>query len=111
VRPRGWHLPEAHVRVDGEEEASASLVDFGLYCYHNRDRLRSRGTGVYLYLPKMESRLEARLWNDVFLAAEEELGMRRGEIKATVLVETILAAFEMDEILWELRDRVVGLNA
>jgi malate synthase len=110
VRPRGWHLTEKHVLVDGER-MSASLFDFGLYFYHNHKRLKARGTGPYFYLPKMESHLEARLWNDVFLHAQRELGIPLGTIKATVLVETILAAFEMDEILYELRDHVVGLNA
>ena len=110
VRPRGWHLPEKHVLVDGEP-VSASLFDFGLYFWRNRDRLKARGTGPYFYLPKMESHLEARLWNDVFLHAQRELGVARGTIKATVLVETILAAFEMDEILFELREHSAGLNA
>ena len=110
VRPRGWHLPERHVLVDGKP-VSASLFDFGLYLFHNGRRLLERGSGPYLYLPKLESHLEARLWNDVFVAAEEELGLERGSIKATVLIETILAAFEMDEILYELRDHAAGLNA
>jgi malate synthase len=110
VRPRGWHLPEKHVLVDGEA-ISASLFDFGLYLHHNHRRLAQRGTGPYFYLPKMESHLEARLWNDVFVHAERELGLPAGRIKATVLIETILAAFEMDEILYELREHVVGLNA
>jgi malate synthase len=110
VRPRGWHLVEKHVRVDGAP-VSASLFDFGLYFYHNHDRLRARGSGPYFYLPKMESHLEARLWNDAFTLAQRELGVPLGTIKATVLVETILAAFEMDEILFELRDHAVGLNA
>ena len=110
VRPRGWHLPEKHVLVDGEP-VSASLFDFGMYLHRNRDRLKARGTGPYFYLPKMESHLEARLWNDVFVHAQRELGVPRGTIKATVLVETILAAFEMDEILFELRDHAAGLNA
>ncbi len=109
VRPRGWHLAEKHVRVDGEP-VSASLFDFGLFFFHNARRLRSRGTGPYFYLPKLESHLEARLWNDVFRAAQEELGIPQGSIRATVLIETILAAFEMDEILWELRDHSAGLN-
>ena len=110
VRPRGWHLPEKHVLVDGEP-VSASLFDFGLYLYRNRDRLKARGTGPYFYLPKMESHLEARLWNDVFLHAQAALGVPRGTIKATVLVETLPAAFEMDEILHELREHSAGLNA
>jgi malate synthase len=110
VRPRGWHLPENHVVVDGEP-MSGSLFDFGLYFFHNAVPLRERGTGPYFYLPKMESHLEARLWNDVFLHAQDALGIPRGTIKATVLVETILAAFEMEEILHELRDHSAGLNA
>jgi malate synthase len=110
VRPRGWHLPEKHVLVDGEP-ISASLFDFGLYLFHNAQRLLERGTGPYFYLPKLESHLEARLWNDVFLRAQEALGLPRGTIKATVLIETILAAFEMDEILYELREHSAGLNA
>ena len=110
VRPRGWHLPERHVLVDGEPVAG-SLFDFGLYLFHNGRRLLDRGSGPYLYLPKLESHLEARLWNDVFDAAEDALGLERGSIKATVLIETILAAFEMDEILYELRDHAAGLNA
>ena len=110
VRPRGWHLHEKHVVVDGEP-LSASLFDFGLYFFHNHARLAKRGTGPYFYLPKMESHLEARLWNDVFLFSQERLGVPRGTIKATVLIETILAAFEMDEILHELREHSAGLNA
>ena len=109
VRPRGWHLEERHLRVDGEA-VSASLFDFGLFFFHNARRLLRRGTGPYFYLPKMESHLEARLWSDVFRAAQEELGIPHGTIRATVLIETILAAFEMDEILWELRDHSAGLN-
>jgi len=110
VRPRGWHLPEAHVEVDGEP-ISASLFDFGLYVFHNgRERL-DRGSAPYFYLPKLESRFEARLWNDVFVASQERLGIPRGSIRATVLIETITAAFEMDEILWELREHAAGLNA
>jgi malate synthase len=109
VRPRGWHLPESRVRVDGET-VSASLFDFGLFFYHNARELLARGTGPYFYLPKMESHLEARLWNDVFLFAQRELGLPAGTIRATVLIETILAAFEMDEILFELRDHSAGLN-
>jgi len=110
VRPRGWHLPERHVLVDGESVAG-SLFDFGLYVFHNGARALERGTGPYFYLPKLESHLEARLWNDVFDCAEEELGLPKGSIKVTVLIETVLAAFEMDEILYELRDHIVGLNA
>lgn len=109
VRPRGWHLAEDHVLVDGEP-MSASLFDFGLYLFHNAEALKNRGTGPYFYLPKMENHLEARLWNDVFAFAEEFLGLAHGTIKATVLIETILAAFEMDEILFELKDYIVGLN-
>ena len=109
VRPRGWHMVEKHVLVDGEP-ISASLFDFGLFFFHNARALCNAGTGPYFYLPKMESRHEARLWNDVFNAAQDHLGMPRGTIRATVLIETILAAFEMDEILWELRDHIAGLN-
>jgi malate synthase len=110
VRPRGWHLPERHVTVDGQP-ISASLFDFGLYLFHCGRRQLDAGSGPYFYLPKLESHLEARLWNDVFVAAQEELGLERGTIKATVLIETILAAFEMDEILYELREHSAGLNA
>ncbi|MFL5923997.1 MAG: malate synthase, partial [Gaiellaceae bacterium] len=110
VRPRGWHLPERHLLV-GDEPVSASLFDFGLYVFHNADALLERGSGPYIYIPKLESHLEARLWASVFRIAEEELGLERGTIKATVLIETILAAFEMDEILWELRDHSPALNA
>jgi malate synthase len=110
VRPRGWHLPEKHLLVDGQP-ISGSLFDFGLYFFHNARRLLEKGTGPYFYLPKLESRLEARLWNDVFIHAEDALEVPPGTIKATVLVETILAAFEMDEILYELRDHSAGLNA
>jgi malate synthase len=110
VRPRGWHLPERHVTVDGEP-VSASLFDFGLYFFNCAQRLLDAGSGPYFYLPKLESHLEARLWNEVFVAAQEELGLERGTIKATVLIETILAAFEMEEILFELRDHSAGLNA
>jgi malate synthase len=110
VRPRGWHLVEKHVLVDGEP-VSASLFDFGLYLFHNGRELVERGTGPYLYLPKLESHLEARLWNDVFDRAEDALGVPPGTIRATVLIETVLAAFEMDEILYELRDHSAGLNA
>ncbi len=109
VRPRGWHLPENHVRVDGAP-MSGSLFDFGLYFFHNARALLDRGSGPYFYLPKLESHLEARLWNDVFVAAQEALGIGQGTIKATVLIETILAAFEMDEILYELCDHSAGLN-
>ena len=110
VRPRGWHLPEKHVLVDGEP-VSGSLFDFGLYVFHNAAELLERGTGPYLYLAKLENHLEARLWNRVLDFAEDELGLPRGSIKATVLIETVLAAFEMDEILYELREHIVGLNA
>src|SRR5438094_4250112 len=110
VRPRGWHLPEKHFEVEGEP-VSASLFDFGLYLFHNGRRLLDKGTGPYLYLPKLESHLEARLWNDVFTHGEATLGLPHGSIKATVLIETVLAAFEMDEILWELREHAAGLNA
>ncbi len=110
VRPRGWHLTEKHVLVDGQR-ISASLFDFGLYFFRNAQRLLDRGSGPYFYLPKLESHLEARLWNDVFNVSQDALGIPRGTIKATVLVETILAAFEMDEILYELRDHSAGLNA
>lgn len=109
VRPRGWHLPEKHIQI-GERSASGSLVDFGLYFYHNAKELIARGSGPYFYLPKLESHLEARLWNDVFVFAQQELGVPIGSIRATVLIETILAAFEMDEILYELRDHSAGLN-
>ncbi|HUC91092.1 MAG TPA: malate synthase A [Paenibacillus sp.] len=109
VRPRGWHLEEKHVTVDGNP-VSASLFDFGLFLFHNAQALMEKGSGPYFYLPKLESHLEARLWNEVFTYAEKELGIRHGTIKSTVLVETILAAFEMDEILYELREHIVGLN-
>jgi len=109
VRPRGWHLDEAHMRVDGQP-ISASLFDFGLFLFHNAHELVARGSGPYFYLPKLESALEARLWQDVFVAAQELLGIPRGTIRATVLIETILAAFEMDEILYELREHSSGLN-
>ena len=109
VRPRGWHLVDEHVYVDGKP-ISASLFDFGLYFFHNAKAAVERGTGPYFYLPKMESHLEARLWNDVFVRAQQELGLPNGTIRATVLIETILAAFEMDEILYELRDHSSGLN-
>jgi malate synthase len=109
VRPRGWHLPEKHVLVDGTP-MSGSLFDFGLYFFHNAHNLINRGTSPYFYLPKMESHREARLWNDVFVLAQRELGIPQGTIKATVLIETLLAAFEMDEILYELREHSAGLN-
>jgi malate synthase len=109
VRPRGWHLPEKHVLVDGKP-VSGSLFDFGLFFYHNARELIARGSGPYFYLPKMESHLEARLWNDVFKMAQDELELPQGTIRATVLIETIPAAFEMDEILYELREHSAGLN-
>jgi malate synthase len=109
VRPRGWHLNEQHVMVDGAA-MSGSLFDFGLYFFHNAKELIAHGTGPYFYLPKMESHLEARLWNDVFVYAQNELGLPQGTIRATVLIETILATFEMDEILYELREHSAGLN-
>ena len=109
ARPRGWHLPEKHVLQDGEP-ISSSLFDFGLYAFHNARELLARGTGPYFYLPKMESHHEARLWNDVFILTEQTLGIPAGSIKATVLIETLPAAFEMDEILYELRDHSAGLN-
>jgi malate synthase len=109
VRPRGWHLPEKHMLVDGQP-VSGSLFDFGLYFFHNVKNLLARGTGPYFYLPKLDSHLEARLWNAVFELAQDELGVPRGTIKATVLIETLLAAFEMDEILYELREHSSGLN-
>ncbi len=110
VRPRGWHLDEKHIEVDGVP-MSASLVDFGLYLFHNGMALVERGSGAYLYLPKLEGHLEARLWNDVFVWTERKLALASGAIRATVLIETILAAFEMDEILYELREHSAGLNA
>jgi malate synthase len=110
VRPRGWHLDERHVEVGGKP-VSGSLFDFGLYFFHNEKRLLGKGSGPYFYLPKLESHLEARLWNDVFNFAQDALGVPRGTIRATVLIETILAAFEMEEILYELRDHSSGLNA
>jgi malate synthase len=109
VRPRGWHLVERHFQVDGKP-ISGSLFDFGLYFFHNAKELIGRGTGPYFYLPKLESYREARLWNDVFCLAQDKLGIPRGTIRATVLIETILAAFEMDEILYELREHSSGLN-
>ena len=109
VRPRGWHLPEKHLRINGDT-VSGALCDFALFIANNHEALARRGTGPYFYLPKIESHLEARLWNEVFLAAQEALGIARGTIKATVLIETVLAAFEMDEILYELREHSAGLN-
>ncbi|MHB1216589.1 MAG: malate synthase A [Alphaproteobacteria bacterium] len=109
VRPRGWHLPEYHVRVDGKP-MSGSLFDFGLYVFHNAKALKAKGSGPYFYLPKLEAYEEARLWNDAFVFAQEKVGVPKGTIKATVLIETIMAAFEMDEILYELKDHIVGLN-
>ena len=110
IRPRGWHLHEAHVLVDGQP-ISASIFDFGLALFHNAREQLERGSGPYFYLPKLESHLEARLWNDVFVHAQDRLGIPHGSIRATVLIETILAAFEMEEILWELREHAAGLNA
>jgi malate synthase len=109
MRPRGLHLPEKHIRINGET-VSGALFDFALYIANNHQVLAQRGTSPYFYLPKLESYLEARLWNDVFLAAQEALGLPRGTIKATVLIETLQAAFEMEEILFELREHAVGLN-
>lgn len=109
VRPRGWHLPEKHWFVDGTQVPGA-FVDFGLYLFHNAAELKARGTGPYFYLPKLEGHLEARLWADVIRFAESQLGLARGTVKVTVLIETILAAFEMDEILYELKENIVGLN-
>jgi malate synthase len=110
VRPRGWHLDEKHVTIDGQR-VSGGVFDFALFMFHNGRELAERGQGPYFYLPKLESHLEARLWNDIFVFAQNELGIARGTIKATVLIETILAAFEMDEILFELREHSAGLNA
>ena len=110
VRPRGWHLDEKHVTVDGQR-VHGGLFDFGLFMFHNAAELLARGAGPYFYLPKLESHLEARLWNDVFVMTQQELGLPQGTIRATVLIETILAAFEMDEILYELKDHSAGLNA
>ena len=109
VRPRGWHLPERHVLIDGEP-ISGGIFDFALYFFHNAKELVARGSGPYFYLPKLESHLEARLWNDIFVFAQDTLGLPQGTIKATVLIETVLAAFEMDEILYELREHSAGLN-
>jgi len=108
-RPRGWHLDEKHVSVDGKAVAGG-IFDFALYFFHNAKELLARGSGPYFYLPKMESHLEARLWNDIFTAAQKELGVPHGSIRATCLIETVLAAFEMDEFLWELKDHSAGLN-
>src|SRR5438128_912272 len=110
VRPRGWHLPEKHLRADGKAIAGA-FADFGFFFFHNARETLDRGTGPYFYLPKMESHLEARLWNDVFVLAQEALKVPRGSVRATVLIETLPAAFEMDEILYELREHSSGLNA
>jgi len=110
VRPRGWHLDEKHVTIDGKR-ISGGIFDFALFLFHNAKEQVSRGAGPFFYLPKMESHLEARLWNDIFVMAQKELGLPQGTIKATVLIETILAAFEMEEILYELREHSAGLNA
>ncbi|HET6690173.1 MAG TPA: malate synthase A [Miltoncostaeaceae bacterium] len=109
VRPRGWHLLEKHVLVDGEP-VSAGVFDFALYMFHNAKNLLEKGSGPYFYLPKMESHLEARLWNDIIVTTQDEIGIPQGSVRATVLIETILAAFEMEEILYELRDHSAGLN-
>src|SRR5437667_4635244 len=108
-RPRGWHLDEKHLLVDGKP-VSGAIFDFALYFFHNAEELLARGTGPYFYPPKMESHLEARLWSDTFKFAQSELGVPQGSIKATALIETVVAAFEMDEILWELREHSAGLN-
>src|SRR5690606_14458835 len=110
VRPRGWHLDEKHVLIDGQR-VSGGIFDFALYMFHNAKELIARGSGPYFYLPKLENHLEARLWNDIFKDTQDALGIPQATIKATVLVETILAAFEMDEILYELREHSAGLNA
>jgi len=110
VRPRGWHLDEKHVTIDGKR-ISGGIFDFALFLFHNAKEQLARGAGPYFYLPKMESHLEARLWNDIFVMAQNEIGLPQGTIKATVLIETITAAFEMDEILYELREHSAGLNA
>ncbi len=110
VRPRGWHLDEKHVMVDSQR-VSGGIFDFALFLFHNAKEQIARGTAPYFYLPKMESHLEARLWNELFIAAQDAVGIPRGTIRATVLIETILAAFEMDEILYELREHSSGLNA
>ena len=109
LRPRGWHLTEAHVIVDGEP-MSGSLFDFGLYFFHNAKERLSQNSGVYFYLPKLESHLEARLWNDVFVFSQNDVDIPQGSVKATVLIETIMASFEMDEILYELKEHSAGLN-
>ncbi|MBJ7456257.1 MAG: malate synthase A, partial [Thermoleophilia bacterium] len=109
VRPRGWHLREKHVLVDGEQ-VSAGIFDFALFMFHNAKNLLAKGSGPYFYLPKMESHLEARLWNDIIVRTQDEIGVPQGSVRATVLIETILAAFEMEEILYELRDHSAGLN-
>lgn len=109
VRPRGWHLEEAHVFIDGQP-MSGALFDFGLYVFHNSHNLLAKGSAPYFYLPKLEHYLEARLWNDAFVFAQDFLGISKGTFKATVLIETILAAFQMDEIIYELRDHSIGLN-
>ena len=111
VRPRGWHLVEKHFLVDGTADVGFSLFDFGLYLFHGGRAAIDAGTGPYLYLPKLETHMEARLWNDVFVWAQDRLDIPQGTIRVTVLIETILAAFEMDEILYELRDHITGLNA
>ena len=110
VRPRGWHLPEKHMLIDGTPIAGG-IVDFGLFFFHNARRLIAQGKGPYFYLPKIENHLEARLWNDIFILAQDLMGIPQGTIRATVLIETITAAFEMEEILYELRDHAAGLNA
>src|SRR5829696_10131306 len=110
VRPRGWHLPEKHLTMGGEP-ASGALTDFGLHVFHGGRRLAAKGRGVFFYLPKLEHHLEARLWNDAFAFAEEHFGLERGTLRATVLIETLPAAFQMDEILNELREHSLGLNA
>ena len=109
VRPRGWHLREKHVLIDGDQ-VSAGIFDFALYMFHNAKNLLAKGSGPYFYLPKMESHLEARLWNDIIVMTQDEIGVPQGSVRATVLIETILAAFEMEEILYELRDHSAGLN-
>jgi malate synthase len=110
VRPRGWHLPEKHLKIDGEP-VGGGIVDFGLHAFHNARRLHDKGLGLYLYLPKMEHHLEARLWSEIFYYTEDALGVPKGTIRATVLIETLPASFQMDEILYELRDHSYGLNA
>ncbi|MEC7830144.1 MAG: malate synthase A, partial [Pseudomonadota bacterium] len=109
VRPRGWHLEEAHIEINGKR-ISAGIFDFAVYLFHNHKKLKNKGTGPYFYLPKMETYLEARLWNEVFVHAQERLDIPNGTCKATILIETLPAAFQMDEILYELRDHIVGLN-